>query len=291
MILQQVINGLALGMVYALVAVGYSLIFGILRLLNMAHGSIYALGAHLITVFISVNLGFIPAAIFSMMLTNLVSVFFDRILLMPLRRKQTSGITSLITTIGFSYVIQNLLMIIFGSQTRSFPGVLNFGSWTVGSFSFQSSQVIIFAVSLILLLLLTLLVNKSKIGLAMRAVEQNEKGAMIVGINVRNVVTFTFFLSGVSAAVAGSLIAAYYQMVYFDMGVLIGIKAFSAAVVGGIGVLHGSVIGGLLIGVAECLAVPFLGGSFRDSAAFIFLFIVLIIRPNGLFGKKGITKV
>ena len=148
-----------------------------------------------------------------------------------------------------------------------------------------------FAVSLILMLLLVALVNKTNIGLAMRASQQNIKAAQLMGINVNFIISFTFFLGGVSAAIAGSLVSSYYSMAYPNMGYMAGLKAFAAAVLGGIGSLQGSLVGGLLVGLSESFAATYLGSEYRDSMAFIILIIVLIIRPNGLFGKKGVEKV
>jgi len=148
-----------------------------------------------------------------------------------------------------------------------------------------------FLIALAFLLLLTLIVNKTKIGLAMRAARENPKAANMMGIDVRKIVTFTFFLSGMCAAVAGVLVSGYYELVYTTMGSEAGLKGFSAAVLGGIGVLYGSVVGGVIIGVAEALAVAAFGGSFRSATAYIILFLVLLIRPSGLFGKDNIDKV
>jgi len=291
MLLQQIINGLTLGIIYALVAVGYSLVFGILRLINFSHGSVYAFGAHMAMVFIGFNFGLVPSLVASLALTGLLGILIDKIGLEPLRKKKSKGISSLITTIGISYIIQNMLMIVFGSQTKFFPKLFDYGNFTLAGTVVGVRQVIIFAVALALLGLLTFVVNGTKIGLAMRAIEQNQKASHLMGIKVNSVITFTFFLGGASAAIAGTLIAGYYQMVYPSMGVMVGLKAFAAAVLGGIGILYGSILGGLFIGVSETFAATYLGGSYRDAIAFLILIIVLLIRPSGLFGKKAITKV
>lgn len=291
MLLQFIFNGLAIGMAYALVAVGYSLVFGILRLINFSHGSVYAFGAHMVMLFIGFQWGPWLGVLASVIITGFLGVFIDKLALAPLRKKKSIPIASLITTIGISYIIQNLLMIIFGSERKSFPNFFDFGSLTFGDIPITSSQFILFTISLLLLLVLTFIVRRTKIGLAMRGVEQNSKAASLMGINVNFVITFTFFLGGASAAIAGSLMAGYYQLVYPTMGFMIGLKAFAAAVLGGIGILHGSVVGGLVVGLSESLAAGYLGGTYRDAFAFIILIIILIIRPTGLFGKKGVTKV
>lgn len=291
--LGTVVNGLALGMAYALIAVGYSLVFGILRLINFAHGAIYAFGAYMVYFFVSLQVGLLPAILIAILLSGLLALLVDKITLEPLRKKDSMLISNLITTVGVSFIIQNTLSVeyVFGSEKKVFPSLNLFGSFQIGNVTIQSSQIIMFAVALILLLVLTLIVNRTKIGLAMRATEQNVRAAKLMGVNVNFVISFTFFLGGASAAIAGALIGGYYQVISPTMGSLIGLKAFSAAVVGGIGILYGSVVGGLVVGVGECLAAQYIGSNVRDPMAFVILIAILILKPNGLFGKKGITKV
>lgn len=292
MFIQQIFNGLTLGMVYALIAVGYSLVFGILRLVNFSHGSVYAFGAYITLIFLAgTSMGFVPALILSILATGFLGYLIDFSALKPLRQKKSKPIASLITTIGISYVIQNMLMIVFGSQSRFFPKLFDYGTYHVFGLRLQSTQVFIFLVSMALLIGLTVLIKKTKIGLAMRGTEQNSKAAYLMGINVDQVIAFTFFLGGASAAVAGALISGYYQIVYPAMGFMAGLKAFSAAVLGGIGILHGAVIGGIVIGISESMTAAYVSGGFRDAVAFIILIVVLIIKPTGIFGKKTITKV
>ncbi|GAB6086933.1 branched-chain amino acid ABC transporter permease [Alkaliphilus crotonatoxidans] len=291
MILQQIINGLALGMAYALIAVGYSLVFGILRLINFSHGAVYAFGAHMVLLFAGMSLGLAPSILLSILLTGLLGLVIDKTALEPLRRKNSIPMAGLITTIGVSYIIQNMLMILFGSERKSFPPLFDRGMVSILSVQISSTQIFMLVTSIVLLIILTFVINRTKIGLAMRALSQNVKAAHLMGINVNFIIAFTFFLGGASAAIAGTLISGYYQIVYPTMGFVAGLKAFSAAVLGGIGVLHGAVIGGLIVGVSESLAAAFLGGTYRDAVSFIILIIVLVLRPHGLFGKKGITKV
>ncbi len=291
MIVQQIFNGLALGMSYALIAVGYSLVFGILRLINFSHGSVYAFGAHMVLMFVSMNFGLIPAIFLSILLTGLLGMLIDKTALQPLRKKKSIPIAGLITTIGISYIIQNMLMILFGSERKPFPSLFDMGMINILSVQISSTQIFMMVVSILLLTIMTFVINKTKIGLAMRALSQNVKAAHLMGINVNFVVIFTFFLGGASAAIAGTLISGYYQIVYPTMGFVVGLKAFSAAVLGGIGVLHGAVVGGLIVGVSESLAAAFFGGTYRDAVSFIVLIIVLVLKPDGLFGKKGIMKV
>lgn len=291
MLLQQIMNGVTIGMTYALIAVGYSLVFGILRLVNFSHGSVYAFGANSILFLISLNIGIIPAILIGILLTGILGVLIDKTALEPLRKKSAEGITSLITTIGVSSVITNLLIARLGSQKRAFPALFPSGEIIVGSIKFTYTQIGMLVISLALLLCLLLIVERTKIGLAMRASEQNITAAKLMGINVNFVISFTFFLGGMSAAIAGTLVSSYYNMAYPNMGYTAGLKAFAAAVLGGIGSLPGSLLGGLVVGISESFAATVLGSEFRDSMAFIILICVLIIRPNGFLGKKSIKKV
>lgn len=277
-------------MVYALIAVGYSMVFGVLRLINFSHGSVYAFSAVSVIAFLAAGMGVWPAIIVSILLTGVLAVLIDKLTLEPLRRKKSEPIAALITTIGVSYVIQNLLVVFIGSERRAFPNFYKLDI-DLGNFPMNSNQIVLCVVSFLLLAFLMFLVRKTKIGLAMRAVEQSANAANLMGINVSFTISVTFFLGGVSAAVAGVLIGGLYQLAYPTMGVVLGMKAFSAAVLGGIGVLYGSVLGGIVIGVVESVASGYLGATYRDAFAFIILIIVLVIKPTGMFGKKAISKV
>ncbi len=288
---QQIFNGLALGMGYALIAVGYSLIFGILRLVNFSHGAVYAFGAEIAMIFIGLKFGVFPGIIVAMVLTGLLGICIDKVALEPLRKKKSKPIASLITTIGISNIITNLLIVFLGSEKRNFPSIFTEGNVKIVNTVLTYTQIMMCMVSLVLMLILMFIVYKTKLGLAMRATEQNSKAAMMMGININFVISFTFFLAGLCATIAGSLVGGYYQIVYPNMGFMAGLKAFAAAVLGGIGSLPGALLGGLIVGVSESMAATFLGSTYRDAIAFVILIIVLIVKPNGLFGKKGIKKV
>ena len=287
------INGLVLGMTYALIAVGYSLVFGVLRLINFAHGSIYAFGAYMVYFFVSIKFGLLPSILVAVLISGVLALMVDKVTLEPLRKKGSQLISNLITTVGVSFIIQNILSVqyVFGSEKKVFPSLNLFSNVNIGNVTIQSSQIIMLVVAIVLLLVMTFIVQKTKIGLAMRATKENTRAAKLMGVNVNFVISFTFFLGGASAAIAGALIGGYYQVISPTMGSLIALKAFAAAVVGGIGVLYGSVVGGLVVGVSECLAAQFISSKVRDPMAFVILILILIIKPNGLFGKKQITKV
>ena len=291
MIVQQILNGLAIGMAYALIAVGYSLVFGILRLINFSHGAVYAFGAHMALLFVGFQIGAFTAIFLAVIFTGILGIIIDKTALEPLRKRKSLPIAALITTIGVSNVLQNLLMVWFGSERKTFPKLFDYGIVEIAGMRISSDQIMMCLVSLILMGVLTVLINFTKVGLALRASQQNPKAANLMGVNVNFLISFTFFLAGASAAIAGGLISGYYQTVYPTMGFVFGLKAFSAAVLGGIGSLPGSIVGCLVVGVSESMAATFWGSTYRDSTAFIILILVLIIRPIGLFGKKDIMKV
>lgn len=292
MFVTQLINGLALGMIYALVAIGYSLVFGILELINFAHGATYAFGA-ILTWYLACDLGInvFAACLISIALTGLLGIVLEYFGLRPLRKKGSSPVASLITTIGLSYVIENCLTLAFGSQAQRFDVNLDFAQYRIGNMEIGASKFVITAISLLLLAALYLLLQKTKMGLAMRTVGQSQSAAAISGVNVNQVIMLAFFLSGACAAVAGTLVGGYYQVVSPSMGAAIGNKAFAAAVIGGLGSLPGAVVGGLVVGLAEGMAAAYLGGTYTDTIAYVVLFLVLIIKPSGLFHSKGIAKV
>ena len=292
MLLEQLVNGIAIGMSYALVAVGYSMVFGVLRLVNFSHSAVYTFGAFVVWFCIyTLNLNVFLSILISIGITGFLGVALDKMALEPLRKKGEPGIPSLITTIGMSYIIVNLLNIAFGSQIKRFPDLFNWGNFELFGATIGWQQVMIALACLLLLGFLSLIINKTRIGLGMRAVQQQSTAAAINGINVNNVIAFTFFLGAASAAIAGTLVASYYQYVRPTFGDVIGLKAFAAAVLGGIGSLTGSVLGGLLIGVVESMAVFALGSTYIDLVAYLVMFAVLLIKPTGLLGRKGIKKV
>jgi len=292
MFIQQLINGITLGSTYALTAIGYTMVFGILELVNFSHGSVYMVGAFLCLVLItSFNLGFFTAFAISLAVIGLLGVVIDRIALLPLRRRNAPKVTALISTIGVSIVLQNLIILIFGSQTKNFPLLMNFPSIQMGAFRLSALQLVILTASIVLMIGLTVLIKKTKIGKAMRATAENMEAAKLMGINVDFIIGFTFFLGASLATVAGVMVGAYYQAIDPMMGFMAGLKAFAAAVLGGIGVLPGAMLGGLLIGVSETMAAGYVHAGLRDAIGFAILITVLLIKPTGLLGKKTQKKV
>ncbi|MGI6299298.1 MAG: branched-chain amino acid ABC transporter permease [Saccharofermentanales bacterium] len=291
MFLQQLINGLTIGSSYALVAIGYTLVFGVLELVNFSHSSVFMFGAYLAAVVLSKFVNVPAAFVTAIGLCGLFGISIDRFALLPMRRRGASRVSYLICTIGLSTVLQNIIFLIFGSEPMVYPQVILTGRIRVANAVISYLQIFTLVLLLVLMVLTSLLVYKSKIGSSMRAISQNEEAARLMGINVDTIITFTFFLGSALAAVAGIMVGMYYGNVDLTMGFTVGMKTFASAVLGGIGILPGAVIGGLSIGVIESLFAGYISSGYKDAVAFIILIIVLLIKPTGLLGKKNVMKV
>jgi len=292
MFLQQLINGIALGSTYALVAIGYSMVFGVLRIINFANGAMYMLGAYLVFLLYGAMGGFLPLAIIlSLLATAVVGFLVDFIGLRKLRKDNAPRMSGLITTMGISIIIENIIRVWIGTETKHFPNFLYFGKFHIGNAIVTSTQVFIFLISIFLMGILSLIVYKTKIGKSMRAVSQNPVAAKLMGINVKLVISGTFMMGGFLAAVAGTLISAHYQAVDTLMSSSVGMKTFAAAVLGGVGSLPGAMIGGIFVGVAESIGASYISSGYRDGIAFAILILVLLFKPSGLLGKKVVEKM
>ncbi|NOT18585.1 MAG: branched-chain amino acid ABC transporter permease [Sulfuriferula sp.] len=302
-LVQQLINGLVLGSVYALVALGYTMVYGILELINFAHGEVTMFGAMVALAVISALLGAgvdLPGVVIALLglLTAipacmLLGYGIERLAYRPLRH--APRLAPLITAIGVSIVLQNIAMLIWGRQYISFPPILPQGYHTLLGARITDVQILILVASLVLMVALTLLVQRTQLGRAMRATAQSPQLAGLMGVDANRVISLTFIIGSGIAAVAGVLVSAYYGLAHYYMGFLLGLKAFSAAVLGGVGNLAGAMLGGLLLGVIESLGAGyigditggFLGSNYQDVFAFFVLIIVLIVRPSGLLGKPS----
>lgn len=292
MFFQQLINGLAVGSIYALVAVGYSMVYGVLKLINFANNAFMVMGAFLIVLLNSWwGVPYWVTVILSLVFCGLCAVFMERASLNPIRKSGGPGIADLICTVGYSTVITNLLLYIFGSQTIAVPTFYKFETFTLWGAVIDPFTLIILGTALVMMILLTWLTYGTKTGEAMRAISQNPTATKLMGVNVNKIITFTFFVGTVCAALSGIMIGIYYSAIDTTMSFTIGIKTFAAAILGGIGVLHGSLVGGLVIGLLETFVAGYISAGYKDAIAFIVLILVLIIRPIGLFGKKTQHKV
>jgi branched-chain amino acid transport system permease protein len=296
--LQQLVNGITQGSVYALIALGYTMVYGILRLINFAHGDVYMLGAFFALYATritgaAVDPNPIKAAgilLISMIGCGIVGFIIERFAYKPVRK--SSRLAALITAIGVSLLLENVGQIVFGATPQFFPQIIRATNIPLGlGVTISNQQVIILVVSLSLMLALRFIVVNTRAGKAMRAVSYSHTAASLMGISVDRIITFTFVLGSMLAAAAGVLVALQNPKIEPYMGIMPGLKAFVAAVVGGIGNIPGAVLGGLVMGVAEVMVVGYLSPTWRDAIAFVLLIIILLVRPSGLLGTPPAEKV
>ena len=295
---QQLVNGITWGSVYALIALGYTMVYGILRLINFAHGDVYMLGAFF-GYFVARALGatqepgFLAALLVllsAMAGCGVVGFVIERFAYKPVRR--SSRLAALITAIGVSLLLENGGILVFGADPKFFPQIIPSRNLSLGGgVTISNQQVIILSVSLVLMVALRFIVMRTRVGKAMRAVSYNHTAAALMGISVDRIITFTFVLGSVLAAAAGVLVGLQNPKIEPLMGIMPGLKAFVAAVLGGIGNIPGAVLGGLVMGITEVMVVGYLSPSYRDAIAFVLLIIILLVRPAGLLGKYSAEKV
>jgi branched-chain amino acid transport system permease protein len=291
--LQQFINGISQGSVYALIAIGYTMVYGIIKLINFAHGDIYMVGAFLGYFSVKVlGFSFIPALLTAMIGAALLGVIIEKVAYKPLRN--SPKITLLITAIGISMLLQNgfRLKQIAGPNPRPYPDMIKKYTFHITeNLQITNLELLSYVVVIVLVLLLQYIIFKTKTGKAMRAASFDMDAAKLMGINVDNVISVTFAIGSSLAAAAGVIVGMLYPQIDPYMGVMPGLKAFVAAVLGGIGILPGAMVGGLMMGMTETMVKAYGPASYSDAIAFAILIIVLLVRPAGLLGKKSSEKV
>lgn len=289
--IQLLINGVALGGIYALIAIGYSMVYSILELVNFAHGSVYMTGAFGYYILVEkLGLPWYLSLFCVLILSGLFGVFYERVTILPIRKAKLPKFAGLISTMGVSIILQNTWFLTMGSETRLYPSLL-VGFFKVGPYTITYMQIVILSVTAVVLIILSLFIKKTRWGLAMRTVSQNSEAAEWMGINVNTIVSMTFFLGSMFAALSAVLSCMSFRGVDITVGVKIAIKAFAATVLGGIGNLVGAVLGGFIIAVAETLTAGYGSSDMRDLTAFIILIFILTIKPDGLLGHKVEKKV
>lgn len=286
---QQIINGLSLGAIYALIALGYTMVYGICKLINFAHGDIIMVGSYITYVLLANGISLPVAIIASVVGCVIVGVLIEKIAYKPLR--DTSRISLLITAIGISYLLQNLCQLIMGVNPLTFPSIIGIESLNFFGVTITGNMLVTLIISIILMIVIDLLVRKTKIGKAMRAVSEDREAASLMGININSIISITFAIGSALAAIAGILWAANYPQLKPTMGSLPGIKAFIAAVFGGIGIVPGAVLGGFLLGLIETMTKAYISTQFSDGIVFFILIVMLIFKPNGILGKNEKEKV
>ncbi len=291
-IIQQLINGVSLGSIYALIALGYTMVYGILSLINFAHGDIYMIGAfvgYALTTFL--GLGFIPSLLISMLACSILGMIIEKIAYKPMRN--STRIAILITAISVSLFLQYTMVYFIGPETRTFPQVLESQRLNLfnGSVILDTKNIYIFIITVILMITLQFVVRKTKVGKAMRAVALDKDAAELMGINVNKIISYTFAMGSALAGAAGVLVGIYYNTINPLMGSVPGLKAFVAAVLGGIGLIPGAVFGGFFLGITETMVSAFGGSVYKDAVAFAILIVILLVKPTGLLGKNLKEKV
>ncbi len=288
--LSYLINGLGLGSVYAIIALGYTMVYGIAKMLNFAHGDVIMIGAYVAFFALSTyGLPLIPALLIAIAFCTLLGVTIERLAYKPLR--QATSLSVLITAIGVSYFLQNGAQLLWTSSTKVFPSVISNGSLSLGGVSISYLTLITIGVCILVMAALTVFIGKTRTGSAMRACSEDKGAATLMGINVNAIISITFAIGSGLAAIASVLLCATYPSVYPTLGAMPGIKAFTAAVFGGIGSIPGAFLGGLSLGIIEILAKAYISTQLSDAIVFAVLIIVLLIKPSGLLGKKLNEKV
>jgi branched-chain amino acid transport system permease protein len=298
MFIQQIINGVTLGSIYALFALGYTMVYGVLLMINFAHSEIFMVGAY-IGFFV---LAFLPAIIppitpvyfvivFLVALagTGILAVAVERFAYRPLRR--APRLAPLISAIGVSIFLQNFVMLTAGAESRPYPETFAVTQYEFSGIRINSLQIFIFGLALVLMVVLQLFITKTKLGKAMRAVSQDHIVSQLMGINTNTIIAITFLIGGGLGGVAGVLNGLYYGSIKYNMGFLPGIKAFTAAVLGGIGNVKGAMAGGFILGILEALSAGYISSEYKDVIAFVVLILVLLFRPTGIFGEEVTEKI
>jgi len=285
----QFINGLNIGSIYALIALGYTMVYGIAKLINFAHGDVIMVGAYISFISMKFGLPWWLAVIISIVTCAVLGVVMEKVAYKPLRN--ASRISLLITAIGISYLLQNAFQLIFGANPQPYHAFITLPALNLGGISIQANYYITFSVSVVLMILLTLFVNKTTMGKAMRAVSEDEGAAKLMGINVDTTISLTFAIGCALAAIAGILYANCYPMINPTLGSLPGIKAFIAAVLGGIGSIPGAVIGAFILGMVEAMTKAYISSQLTDTIVFAILILMLVFKPAGILGKNVKEKV
>ena len=291
--LSSLINGVSLGSVYAIIALGYTMVYGIAKMLNFAHGDVIMVGAYI--TFVVMNNAGLPiwlAILLSVVVCTTLGIVVEKLAYRPLRNA-ASPLAVLITAIGVSYLLQNVALLIFGPNTKQFTSVVNFNSIKLfdGRIIIQDETVVNIVLCIIIMICLTLFVNKTKSGQAMRAVSEDKGAAQLMGINVNGTIALTFAIGSGLAAIAGVLMCSAYPTLTPYTGSMPGIKAFVAAVLGGIGSIPGAFLGGILLGVIEILGKTYISTQLGDAIVFSMLIILLLVKPTGILGKNVQEKV
>ena len=289
-IIEQLINGLRSGSIYALIALGYTMVYGIAKMINFAHGDIIMVGAYTLYVTTAgLNMPVIPAVLLTIVVCAVLGIMIEKVAYKPLRKAPALAV--LITAIGMSFLLQSIALLIFNANPITFESIIKLKSVKIGGVTISGVTIVTLVVTLICMVALTLFITKTKAGSAMRAVSEDRAAAELMGVNVNKTISMTFAIGSALAAVAGIMFVCQYQSIKPTLGALPGIKAFVAAVLGGIGSVPGAMIGGMLLGIIESVSKAYISTELADAIVFGVLVLVLLVKPSGLLGKNRIEKV
>jgi branched-chain amino acid transport system permease protein len=290
LLIQQFINGLSVGSIYALIALGYTLVYGIIKLINFAHGEVMMMGAYFAFLAVIVmGMPFLATLIFSMVLAALLGITIERVAYKPLRK--APRISALITAIGMSLFLQNLALVVFGATPKVMPTVIPKQPINIGGIQVGTVTIVTLVLSIFFMIVLDRFIKNTKPGKAMRAVSEDKEASVIMGINVNRTISITFAIGSALGALGGVLYSVAYTQIFPTMAVMPGLKAFVAAVLGGIGLIPGAMLGGFIIGMVETLTKAYISSQLSDAIVFGILILVLIVKPTGILGKNEKEKV
>ena len=283
MFFQQLVNGLTLGSAYAVIAIGYTLVFGVLNIVNMAHGGIFMIGAYIGLLLVTeAGMNIFPA-----LAGAVLGYGLELLALRPLRKHKATHLAPLISTIGVSTFLESVALMVWGPQTRSFPSAFGNELMDMGVFKISGIQIISLGTAVVLMVLLTIMLNRTKVGKAIRATSENAETAGLLGINTGRIITLTVMLASALGAAAGVLIGLSFNAIEPTMGTSMGLKGLAVLIMGGLGNVEGAMAGGFILGIAEVFSVAYGTSSYRDAVAFGLIILILFIRPEGLFAKAG----
>lgn len=289
MLLQQLVNGVTVGGIYAMIALGYSMVYGVLQIVNWAHADVLMIGTFIgMLLTTKLHMPLLAMVLLASFITAVISMGIERVAYRPIKVNRRMAV--LVSALGVSTFLENLAQLVFGTGTQQFP-TLEKVIYTYGNVSFSNIQIIILIVTAVMLAILYVLVYRTKMGVAMRACSVSIPNSKLMGINTNQIIGLTFGIGAFMAGIAGICVGTYYNAVYPMMGYLLGMKAFAAAILGGIGSIPGAVLGGFVIGIMESLGAGYISSGYRDAYAFIIMIIVLFVRPSGFLGAKRIDKV
>jgi branched-chain amino acid transport system permease protein len=286
--LQQLVNGLTVGSTYSLIALGYTLIFGVLGIINMAHGQVFIFGSFVgLILMTNFDMPIGVAFIASIVVSGILGLILEYTAMRPLRKKNVPHLASLISTIGFATLLEEGMHKLFGADSRAFPDTVGSQSFQLGSVQIRTVDLIILGIAIVLMIVLHFWINRTKVGKAIRATAENTETASVLGINTNMVIVTTVVLASSLGGIAGMLIGMTYSALIPTMGMTLGFKGLAVLILGGVGSIPGAMICGLLLGVIEVFTVAYGASSYRDAVAFGLIILILLIRPQGLFGRKA----